>query len=431
MDPEPVSILLTSSTELILGIFGLIFLLFLSALTAGSEVAFFLLSPDKIDLISDKNKTKATQILKILKNPSLLQTSLNIAAIFFNIAFVVLFLMMQDYFFININNEALQNCISIAIITICLLFFGEVFPRMLARRNNVGFTLATLYPMLIISKIFTPISFPIRRFSDYILTQFGVKQSNLSVDELSQALEMTDYKEGTNEEQKILEGIVAFGTTEVTQVMSPRIDIFGISYDKTFEEILPKIIENGYSRIPVYTDSIDQIEGVLFVKDLIQHLDEAPDFKWQELLREPYFVPENKKLDNLLKEFQNLKNHLAIVVDEYGGTSGLITLEDIIEEIVGEISDEFDDKENIYTQIDECTYRFDGKISLKDFYKVVTVNEDLFEETAGDAETLAGFILEIANQFPVKNEQIDFGDCIFTIENVEKRRLKQIKVTLK
>ncbi len=431
MDPEPVSILLTSSTELILGIFGLIFLLFLSALTAGSEVAFFLLSPDKIDLIGDKNKTKATQILKILKNPSLLQTSLNIAAIFFNIAFVVLFLMMQDYFFININNEALQNCISIAIITICLLFFGEVFPRMLARRNNVGFTLATLYPMLIISKIFTPISFPIRRFSDYILTQFGVKQSNLSVDELSQALEMTDYKEGTNEEQKILEGIVAFGTTEVTQVMSPRIDIFGISYDKTFEEILPKIIENGYSRIPVYTDSIDQIEGVLFVKDLIQHLDEAPDFKWQELLREPYFVPENKKLDNLLKEFQNLKNHLAIVVDEYGGTSGLITLEDIIEEIVGEISDEFDDKENIYTQIDECTYRFDGKISLKDFYKVVTVNEDLFEETAGDAETLAGFILEIANQFPVKNEQIDFGDCIFTIENVEKRRLKQIKVTLK
>lgn len=431
MDPEPVSILLTSSTELILGIFGLIFLLFLSALTAGSEVAFFLLSPDKIDLISDKNKTKATQILKILKNPSLLQTSLNIAAIFFNIAFVVLFLMMQDYFFININNEALQNCISIAIITICLLFFGEVFPRMLARRNNVGFTLATLYPMLIISKIFTPISFPIRRFSDYILTQFGVKQSNLSVDELSQALEMTDYKEGTNEEQKILEGIVAFGTTEVTQVMSPRIDIFGISYDKTFEEILPKIIENGYSRIPVYTDSIDQIEGVLFVKDLIQHLDEAPDFKWQELLREPYFVPENKKLDNLLKEFQNLKNHLAIVVDEYGGTSGLITLEDIIEEIVGEISDEFDDKENIYTQIDEYTYRFDGKISLKDFYKVVTVNEDLFEETAGDAETLAGFILEIANQFPVKNEQIDFGDCIFTIENVEKRRLKQIKVTLK
>lgn len=431
MDPEPVSILLTTSTELILGIVGLIFLLFLSALTAGSEVAFFLLSPEKIDLISDKNKTKASQILKILKNPGLLQTSLNIATIFFNIAFVVLFLMMQDYFFININNEALQNCISIAVITICLLFFAEVFPRMLARRNNVGFTIATLYPMLVISKIFTPISFPIRRFSDYILTQFGVKQTNLSVDELSQALEMTDYKEGTNEEQKILEGIVAFGTTEVTQVMSPRIDIFGISYDKSFEEILPKIIKNGYSRIPVYTDSIDQIEGVLFVKDLIQHLDEAPDFKWQQLLREPYFVPENKKLDNLLKEFQSLKNHLAIVVDEYGGTSGLITLEDIIEEIVGEISDEFDDKENIYTQIDENTYRFDGKISLKDFYKVVTVNEELFEEAAGDSETLAGFILEIANQFPVKNEQIDFGDCIFTIENVEKRRLKQIKVTLK
>lgn len=430
MDPEPVSIILTNSSELLLGVFGLVLLLILSAITAGSEVAFFLLSPEKIDLISGKNKRKANLIFKNLKQQNQLQVSLNTATVFFNISFVVLFLMMQDYFFPDIENHTLKNCISIAIITVCLLFFGEVLPRMLARRNNIGFTLTFLYPMLFISTLFNPISYPIRCLSESILKQFGVKPGNISVDELSQALEMSDYKEGTNEEQKILEGIVAFGTTEVTQVMSPRIDIFALEYNETFEAILPKIIENGYSRIPVYSESIDQVEGVLFVKDIVQHLDKDNNFAWQSLLRPPFFVPENKKLDNLLKEFKNLKNHLAIVVDEYGGTSGLITLEDIIEEIVGDISDEFDDKETLCVQLDDRNFLFDGKVGLKDFYKFIPVDEELFEEARGDAETLAGFVLEIASQFPKKKEQISFGDCIFTVENVEKRRLKQIKVTL-
>ncbi len=212
--------------------------------------------------------------------------------------------------------------------------------------------------------------------------------------------------------------------------MSPRIDVFALDLSETFGEILPKIIDKGYSRIPVYKETIDQIEGVLFIKDLIPHIDENKDFQWQQLIREPFFIPENKKLDNLLKEFQGMKNHLAIVVDEYGGTSGLITLEDILEEIVGDISDEFDDEDIIFSQIDEKNFVFEGKISLKDFFRIVDINEEEFENSKGEAETLAGFILEISGNFPKKNQKIHFKNYTFTIESLDKRRLKQIKVTL-
>ena len=232
------------------------------------------------------------------------------------------------------------------------------------------------------------------------------------------------------EEQKILEGIVSFGNTDVKQVMSPRIDIFALDVEASFSEIMPKLVDKGFSRIPVYRDNIDQIEGVLFIKDLIPYIDNE-DFKWQGIVREPFFVPENKKLDNLLKEFQSMKNHLAIVVDEYGGTSGLISLEDILEEIVGDISDEFDDEDIIYTKIDDHNYLFDGKINLKDFYRITDIEEDDFESSKGEAETLAGFLLEISGNFPKKGQKISFNGNIFTVESVDKRRIKQIKVTLK
>jgi len=211
--------------------------------------------------------------------------------------------------------------------------------------------------------------------------------------------------------------------------MSPRIDIFALDKEESFSDVMPKIIEKGYSRIPVYTENIDQIEGVLFIKDLIPYIDEK-DFEWQTLIRAPFFIPENKKLDNLLKEFQGMKNHLAIVVDEYGGTSGLVSLEDILEEIVGDISDEFDDENIIYSQIDDKTYLFEGKISLKDFYRIIDINGVEFEEKKGEAETLAGFLLEISGNFPKKSQKINFNSYVFTIENVDKRRIKQIKVTI-
>jgi putative hemolysin len=243
-------------------------------------------------------------------------------------------------------------------------------------------------------------------------------------------LELTSTNETSDDEQKILEGIVSFGNTEVSQVMSPRIDVFSLDIEEPFEAILPKIIEKEYSRIPVYKDTIDAIVGVLFLKDLIPYID-TPNFEWTTLLREPFFVPENKKLDNLLNEFQKMKNHLAIVVDEYGGTSGIISLEDIIEEIVGDISDEFDDENINFSQIDENNFLFEGKINLKDFYRITNVNEDLFEENKGEAETLAGFILEIFGNFPKKGQKITFDNCLFLIEVVDKKRVKQIKVTLK
>jgi gliding motility-associated protein GldE len=259
--------------------------------------------------------------------------------------------------------------------------------------------------------------------------KLGKQKTNFSVNQLSQALELTDTEETSTEEQKILEGIVTFGNTDTKQVMSPRIDIFALEIEETFEEIYTKIIEKGFSRIPVYRDNIDQIEGVLFVKDLLPHIDKT-EFDWKTLMREPFFVPENKKIDNLLKDFQTKKSHLAIVVDEYGGTSGLVSLEDIIEEIVGDISDEFDGENLNFSKIDDKNYLFEGKINLKDFYRIIDVDEELFEIKKGEAETLAGFILEIVGNFPKKDQKIAYKNCIFTVEAVDKKRIKQIKVTI-
>jgi gliding motility-associated protein GldE len=286
------------------------------------------------------------------------------------------------------------------------------------------------FPLSILDKLLSPISLPMRSITIYLHEKLGNKQkSNFSVDQLSQALELTSSEDTSNDEQKILEGIVSFGNTDTKQVMSPRIDIFALEINESFEEILPKITEKGFSRIPVYKDNIDQIEGVLFVKDLIPHINKKT-FDWKTLLREPFFVPENKKLDNLLKDFQSMKSHLAIVVDEYGGTSGLVSLEDIIEEIVGDISDEFDSENLNYSQIDDKNFIFEGKINLKDFYRIIDVDEELFETRKGEAETLAGFILEILGNFPKKGQKINFENCRFTIESVDKKRVKQIKVTL-
>ena len=256
-----------------------------------------------------------------------------------------------------------------------------------------------------------------------------MQKSNISINQLSQALEMTSIDDTTSDEQKILEGIVSFGNTDTKQVMSPRIDVFALEIEETFAEIYPKIVDKGYSRIPVYKESIDHIEGILFIKDLIPHIHKK-EFDWNKLIRTPFFVPENKKLDDLLKDFQRLKSHLAVVVDEYGGTSGLVSLEDVIEEIVGDISDEFDDENLNFSQIDDKNFLFEGKINLKDFYRIVDVNEDAFESSKGEAETLAGFILEILGNFPKKGQKIHFSTVFFIIESVDKKRIKQLKVRL-
>lgn len=429
MDSDPSSFINTIDFSLVFGLIGVAFLLLCSAFISGSEVSLFSLDQKNLDELEANDSHKGKLISDLLKRPKKLLATILIANNFINIGVVILFSTINEKIFKSISSPLIQFLLEVIVLTFLILLFGEVLPKIYASRNNVSFSKKVCIPIVFLNKILSPISVPMRNITVYIEKKFSVQKSNFSVDQLSQALELTDQKETTSDEQKILEGIVTFGNTDVKQVMSPRIDIFAIEISETFKEIMSKIIEKGYSRIPVYKEGIDHIEGVLFIKDLIPYIDHA-DYEWQTLLREPFFVPENKKLDNLLKEFQGMKNHLAIVVDEYGGTSGLVSLEDILEEIVGDISDEFDDEDIVFTKIDDKNYLFDGKVSLKDFYRVVDVDENKFENSKGEAETLAGFILEISGNFPRKNAKIIFDAYKFTIESVDKRRIKQVKVTL-
>ncbi|MEZ4854447.1 gliding motility-associated protein GldE [Flavobacterium sp.] len=430
MDPDPSSLFSSVDFSLLLSSVIVVFLLICSAFISGSEVALFSLSQKDLDDLQETDYNKGLKINQLLNHPKKLLATILVANNFINIAIVIIFSSFSEKLFGGISIYWLRFVLEVVVVTFLILLFGEVLPKIYANRNNVSFAKTVVIPLVILDYIFTPLTVPMRNITQFIEKKFSVQKTNFSVDQLSQALELTNQEETSQEEQKILEGIVTFGNTEVRQIMSPRIDLFALNIEESFSEVLPKIIEKGYSRIPVYSESIDQIEGVLFIKDLIPYIDEAANFNWQQLLREPFFVPENKKLDNLLKEFQGMKNHLAIVVDEYGGTSGLISLEDILEEIVGDISDEFDDEDLIYSQLDDKNYVFEGKISLKDFYRIIDIDAEIFENAKGEAETLAGFILEISGNFPKKNQKISFENYLFTIESLDKRRIKQIKVTL-
>ena len=430
MDPEP-SLLFSTNLDinLIIGFVGIFILLFLSAIVSGAEVALFSLSQKDIDETLQENLSKGKIISNLLDKPKKLLATLLVANNFLNIGVVILFSFIGQNIFANVESPAFKFILEVILVTFLILLFGEVLPKVYASRNNIKFAKWVAYPMAFLDKLLSPISLPMRSLTLYLQNKLGKQKNNFSINQLSQALELTDSEGTSSEEQKILEGIVSFGNTDTKQVMSPRIDIFALEISEAFEVICPKIVEKGFSRIPVYKDNIDQIEGVLFVKDLLPHIDKK-EFDWTSLIRDAFFVPENKKLDNLLKDFQSLKSHLAIVVDEYGGTSGLVSLEDVIEEIVGDISDEFDDENLNFSQIDEKNFLFEGKINMKDFYRIVEVDEDVFESRKGEAETLAGFILEILGNFPKKDQKVTFENCVFTIEAVDKKRIKQIKVTL-
>ncbi|MFV8370916.1 gliding motility-associated protein GldE [Flavobacterium sp. LB2P74] len=430
MDPEPsLFFAYAIDANVVFGFTGIVILLFCSALISGAEVALFSLSQKDMDEISQDNNSKGKRIAALLEKPKKLVATLLVANNFINISIVLLFSFVGETIFSAVTAPLLKFILEVLTATFLILLFGQVLPKVYASRNNIKFTKLIVYPIAFLDKLLSPISLPMRAATIYLHNKLGKQKTNFSVDQLSQALELTASDETSTEEQKILEGIVSFGNTDTRQVMSPRIDIFALEIDESFSAICPKIIEKGYSRIPVYRNNIDQIEGVLFVKDLLPHIN-TNEFDWKLLLREPFFVPENKKLDNLLKDFQSMKSHLAIVVDEYGGTSGLVSLEDVIEEIVGDISDEFDDENINFSQIDDRNYLFEGKINLKDFYRIIDVNEELFEIKKGEAETLAGFILEILGNFPKKNQKISFENCLFTVEAVDQKRVKQIKVTI-
>lgn len=430
MDSEPsLFFAYVIDSKVVFGFTGIVILLFCSALISGAEVALFSLSQKDIDKTVQENNSKGKIIVKLLEKPKKLLATLLVANNFINISIILLFSFVGRTIFSGVTSPLLKFILEVLTATFLILLFGEVLPKVYASRNNIKFAKLIVYPIAFLDKLLSPISLPMRAVTIYLHNKLGKQKTNFSVDQLFQALELTASDETSTEEQKILEGIVSFGNTDTRQVMSPRIDIFALEIDESFSVICPKIIEKGFSRIPVYRDNIDQIEGVLFVKDLLPHIN-TNEFDWKSLLREPFFVPENKKLDNLLKDFQGMKRHLAIVVDEYGGTSGLVSLEDVIEEIVGDISDEFDDENINFSQIDDKNYLFEGKINLKDFYRIIDVDEELFEIKKGEAETLAGFILEILGNFPKKNEKISFENCLFIIESVDQKRVKQIKVTI-
>ena len=430
MDSDSSFISLSSiDTSLIFGIIGIFILLFCTAMVAAAEVALFSLSPKNLSDLSQKNPSKSVLINQLLSKPKKTLATILVANNFLHISIVILFSFSLDSVFSRIASNVIKFIVEVILVTFLILLFGEVLPKIYASRNNMKFASFIVYPLLFLDKLLSPISLPMRAITLFIQEKLGKQKTNFSVDQLSQALELTSTDDTSHDEQKLLEGIISFGNTDTKQVMSPRIDLFALEIEETFAAIFPKIVEKGYSRIPVYRDNIDHIEGVLFVKDLIPHISKK-EFDWKILLREPFFVPENKKLDDLLKDFQSMKSHLAIVVDEYGGTSGLVSLEDVIEEIVGDISDEFDDENINYSQIDEKNYLFEGKINLKDFYRIIDIDEDSFEIRKGEAETLAGFILEIVGNFPKKGQKIQFENCLFSIEVVDKKRVKQIKVTL-
>lgn len=415
---------------------GILFLLLLvtSALISGSEVALFSLKPSDFsaqEALTDREKI----VVKLLDRPKKLLATILVANNFINIATVLTY----SYISSNIHEEnnleifgiSLSFVIDVVLVTFLILMFGEILPKVYANRNNMGFALTMAVPLSFLDKLLSPLTIPMRNTSRYLEAKFGKQKTNLSVDQLSKALELTHQEETTQEEKKILEGIINFGNTDTKQVMQPRMEIFALSIEEDFQEVVNKIVENGYSRIPVYKENIDEIEGILYIKDLLPHL-EKNQFQWKQLLRQTYFVPENKKLDDLLNEFKRLKIHMAIVVDEYGGTSGLITLEDIIEEIVGDISDEFDDEDLFFSKLDQNTYVFEGKTTLKDFYHIVGVeDEDLFESNKGEAETLAGFTLELFRNFPKVGQHINFSKYLFTVEAIDERRIKQLKVKIK
>ena len=440
LDPE---ILLQYTAQLdamsLIAIISFFVLLLCSALISGTEVAFFSLSKTDIIKISDETKGQNPVVL-LLQNPSKLLATILITNNFINILIVLIFASLGEVFLKEqslsltilgfiVPSSIVKFSIEVLLVTFFILLFGEVLPKVYASRRALKFCNLMCRPLQFLSFFLTPLSFPLINLTNVIEKKLGSKNSNFSVEILSKALELTSEGSTTKEEKKILEGIVSFGNTETVQIMKPRIDIFALSHEETYDEVLTKILKHGYSRNPVYKNSIDNIVGVLYAKDLLGFLDNK-DFNWQELLREPFFVPENKKLDDLLVEFRERKNHLAIVVDEYGGTSGIVTLEDVIEEIVGEINDEFDTDDLSYSKIDANNYIFDGKITIKDFCKVLEdTNEEKFEEYKGESETIAGFILEISGKFPKIGEKINFDRYTFTIEALDRKRIKQLKVT--
>jgi len=407
----------------------ILILLILSALTSGSEVAFFAL--DKSMLSAEKRSGLIDKIQKLLDQPQRLLATILISNNFINIAIVILFASIDNPYLSSINNVFLETFIEVGVIGILILFFGDILPKIYANRKPLVFSKIMVMPIFFLDRyILFLFNKPMSKSMSYLISSLSINAKQLSVDELSQALELTDSDETTVEEKKILKGIVNFGNLETRQIMCPRVDMFAIKKKTNISDVIEKVLNKGFSRVPVYENTMDKIIGVLYVKDLLPYLDKE-NFNWNELLRDPLYVPENKKLDDLLNEFKSKKIHMAIVVDEYGGTAGLITLEDVMEEIFGELNDEFDQDDSLFSKLDKNTFIFDAKINLPDFYKTLELKDSSsFEKISEEIETLGGLLIEKAQRIPRVGEVITHEDFKFVIEIVDKKRIRQVKVIL-
>ena len=402
-----------------------------SALISGAEVAFFSLNSAVLNEAEEEELKNISLIRSLLDRPNRLLAIILVANNFINIAIVLLFASLSPLYLGGISNPVVVLFIEIGLITGLILIFGEILPKVYANRNAMGFSqfMAPVLKSLDRYLLFFLTS-PMSRLTLWFEKRAKQSKNDFSVDQLSQVLELSTEEKRSKQEEKMLQGIIQFGNTEVKEVMCPRVDMFTLSEKTSFLEIIPLIVDKGFSRIPVYKDQQEKISGILYIKDLLPHLGDK-HFKWQNLLREPYYVPEYKKLDDLLSEFQQRKTHLAVVLDEYGGTQGIITLEDVIEEIVGDISDEFDGDNLFYSKLDSKNYIFDAKTNLKDFLKIVQLSdEECFEKVKGEAETLAGFLLELSQSLPKIGQKLTFENLVFTVESVDQKRIRQVKVTL-
>ena len=414
--------------KLIIGLVVLAFLLIGSALMSASEVAYFSLRPEDIEKLKTTKGKKPSALLKLHNMPDKLLSTILVANNTINITIVLLAAFLSARTFNFSAAPVLGFLIEAVVITFILLFFGEIMPKVYATRNQVQMALFMAYPLTFLQKIFRPVTFLLIFSTSFVRKRTGARHSNLSMDDLSDALELAS--DDINEDEKILKGIVNFGNINVSEIMCPRIDVTAIDIKLGFNKVKSIIIESGFSRIPVYSGSFDSVRGVLYAKDILPYTGSPDNFKWQTLMRPPHFVPETKKINELLKEFQIKRNHMAIVIDEYGGTSGIITLEDVLEEIVGEITDESDEDETLYRKIDDKTFIFEGKVLLNDFFKVIKIEDDPFEEVRGESETLAGLLLELTGEIPQKGKIITYRNFKFRIESADKRRIKEIHVEL-
>ena len=402
-------------------------LLLVSGFASASEIAFFSLSPSDLSAIDEKKHPSDEKISKLLEDTERLLATILITNNFVNVTII----MLCNFFFMSVfefHSPIAEFLILTVILTFLLLLFGEIMPKIYSAQKTLAFCRFSAPGIWMFRSLFYPVASMLVRSTSFLNKHFARKNHNISVDELSHALELTD-KEELKEENNILEGIIRFGGETAKEVMTSRLDVVDLDIRTPFKDVLQCIIENAYSRIPIYSENRDNIKGILYIKDLLPHLNKV-DFRWQSLIRPAYFVPETKMIDDLLRDFQANKIHIAIVVDEFGGTSGIVTMEDIIEDIVGEINDEYDDEERTYAVLNDHTWVFEAKTQLTDFYKITKVDEEVFDEVAGDSDTLAGLLLELKGEFPALHEKVTYDHYEFEVLEMDNRRILKVKFTI-